>query len=77
MQPLNLRQELNQRQRVVMHLLPDRLTFDLGGKKEISEKNVLNLVKLPSLASKCCKVRKYNASKVGNFVYFCITGGSV
>ena len=43
---------------ILIDLLHNRQIFDLGEKKRISEKSVLNFVKLPSLAAKCCKVRK-------------------
>ena len=38
-------------------------------------KSILNLVKLHSLAAKCCE--KYEPVKFANFVYFCITYGKL
>lgn len=30
----------------------------IGNEKEISEKDLFDLIKLPSMAAKCCKVQK-------------------
>ena len=40
-------------------------------------KNVLKLVKLPSLVAKCSKMQKYKPAKFANFVYFRITRGKL
>jgi hypothetical protein len=38
-----------------------------------ASKSMLKLVKLQSLAAKCCKMRKYSHAKFANFVLISIT----
>ena len=61
-----------------MNNLHCRLIFDIVKKKEISEKNLLKIVKFQNLVENVVMCRKYSltCTKFANFLYYCITCGN-
>ena len=57
----------------LMDLMCERSIFFLIENKAIFENSIRKLVKLRSLAAKCCKIENIQPCKVANFVYSCFT----